>query len=68
MLGPFAQPHQVASTMPSTSPIAQPVRQCRVAETAVFQDASWRCGWSMRRTIPLGGICGYPEGSTPDTT
>ena len=35
--------------MPSTSPIAQPVRQCRVAEIAVRQELS------MRRTIyPLG--------------
>ena len=34
MLGPLPQPHQVASTIPSTSPIAQPVRQCKVAETA----------------------------------
>ena len=33
------QPHQVASTMPSTSPIAQPVRQCSVALTAVDQVA-----------------------------
>ena len=39
MLGSVDQPHQVASTMPSTSPIAQPVRQCRVALTAIFQDS-----------------------------
>ena len=38
-LGIVDQPHQVASTMPSTSPMAQPVRQCRVALTAVFQDS-----------------------------
>ena len=34
MLGRSDQPHQVASTIPSTSPMAQPVRQCSVAETA----------------------------------
>ena len=37
--------------MPSTSPIAQPVRQCRVAQTAVLQEESM-VAW----TIPLG-VC-----------
>src|SRR6478609_8785546 len=37
MLPALCQPHQVASTMPSTSPIAQPVRQCRVAVIAIRQ-------------------------------
>ena len=49
MLAALPQPHQVASTMPSTSPIAQPVRQCRVAVIAVRQEAV------MTTTIyPLG--------------
>src|SRR6478672_2427592 len=38
MLATLPQPHRVESTMPRTSPIAQPVRQCRVALTAVDQE------------------------------
>jgi hypothetical protein len=34
MLAASPHPHHVASTMPKTSPIAQPVRQCSVAEIA----------------------------------
>src|SRR4051812_8590144 len=34
MLAALPQPHHVASTMPSTSPMAHPVRQCDVADTA----------------------------------
>ena len=44
--------------MPSTSPIAQPVRQCRVALTAVFQDSL------MTRTIYPRGVCDQ-EGREP---
>jgi hypothetical protein len=40
MLGPFDQLHHVARTIPSTSPMAHPVRQCRVAETAVDHELS----------------------------
>src|SRR5690349_15070879 len=36
MLGTVDHPHHVARTIPSTSPTAQPVRQCRVAEIAVL--------------------------------
>jgi hypothetical protein len=32
---PLPHPKMVASTRPSTSPIAQPVKQCSVAEMAV---------------------------------
>ena len=35
MLAPFGQPHHVANTNPSTSPIAQPVRQWSVAVMAM---------------------------------
>ena len=38
MLPTAPQPHQVESTMPRTSPIAQPVRPCSVALTAVDQE------------------------------
>ena len=34
MLAALPQPSAVVRTMPSTSPMAQPVRQCNVAETA----------------------------------
>src|SRR4051812_39375836 len=37
------QPSAVAIAMPSTSPMAHPVRQCSVADTAVLQDASDLC-------------------------
>src|SRR3954466_1847198 len=47
------QPHQVARIMPSTSPIAQPVRQCSVAETASWVSApppvtacACSCAWT----------------------
>jgi hypothetical protein len=33
MLATLCQPRAVLITMPRISPIAQPVRQCRVAET-----------------------------------
>src|SRR3954447_24955945 len=51
------QPSAVAMAMPRTSPMAQPVRQCRVAEAAVDQEESWCAGatCSMFRTI-------YPRG------
>src|SRR6478609_10103268 len=51
MLATLPQPHQVESTMPSTSPIAQPVRQCRVALTAVDQEL-----FMPRDHIPPRGI------------
>jgi hypothetical protein len=38
-LGTAAQPRALEMIMPSTSPIAQPVRQCRVALAAVFQES-----------------------------
>ena len=47
------QPHQVASTMPSTSPIAQPVRQCSVALTAV-RPGVVVVFMAMRTIYPLG--------------
>src|SRR5215211_7320405 len=37
MFAAFPQPHQVLSTMPRTSPMAQPVRQCQVAVIAILQ-------------------------------
>ena len=37
------QPAAVEMIMPSTSPIAQPVRQCSVAEVAVLQEWSRMC-------------------------
>ena len=40
MLATLPQPAAVAITMPSTSPIAHPVRQCRVAVIASRQLAS----------------------------
>src|ERR1700709_2745600 len=40
MLAAFPHPHQVESTMPRTSPTAQPVKQCSVSLTAVDQEES----------------------------
>ena len=37
------RPSAVPMTMPRTSPIAQPVRQCSVAETATELRLSWSC-------------------------
>jgi hypothetical protein len=37
-----AQPHQVDGIMPSTSPIAQPLRQCTVAPRASVLTERWR--------------------------
>ena len=38
------QPRAAASTIPSTSPIAQPVRQCSVACTALrVREVPWPC-------------------------
>ena len=51
MLATSPQPHQVASTMPSTSPIAQPVRQCRVALIAVDHEVF---AFMTRTIYPLG--------------
>src|SRR5438128_2226269 len=60
----FPHPKAVARTMPSTSPIAQPVRQCKVALIAVrvrFCGAAWstlpryRHGiWGCRRVREAG--------------
>src|SRR3954451_20045064 len=50
MFAALPQPHQVLSTMPRISPIAHPVRQCRVAVIAIRQLSV------MPRTVPLGGI------------
>src|SRR4051794_40234553 len=50
MFAALPQPHQVLSTMPRISPIAHPVRQCRVAVIAMRQLSV------MPRTVPLGGI------------
>src|SRR6266511_4398766 len=48
-------------TMPSTSPIAQPVRQCNVALTAArFSDCA--CSWC----IPLQGIVTLNHAWHPD--
>src|SRR6476469_3276125 len=51
MLPALPQPHQVARIIPSTSPIAQPVRQCRVAVAAIFQERF------MAPTIYPLGVC-----------
>src|SRR4051812_25378271 len=48
------QPHQVESTIPSTSPMAQPVRQCSVALTAVDQELF---DMLMPGTIYPWGVC-----------
>src|SRR3954447_5021541 len=50
MFAALPQPHQALSTMPRISPIAHPVRQCRVAVIAIRQLSV------MPRTVPLGGI------------
>ena len=42
----------VAITMPRISPIAQPVRQCRVADTAMFQPRlGGRSAWWRVRLV-----------------
>ena len=66
MLGRSDQPHHVASTIPSTSPIAHPVRQCSVAETADRVSsrpagAAW-CTCVMTCNIPPRGIEPKPGG------
>jgi hypothetical protein len=43
MLGRLDQPHQVARTRPRISPIAQPVRQWRVADSASRVSVSLVC-------------------------
>jgi hypothetical protein len=47
-LGPFTQPHHVASTIPGTLPIAQPVRQSKVAWNGPGQPPARRWGRSPR--------------------
>src|SRR4051812_13316637 len=47
--GALPQPAAGAMTMPSTSPSAQPVRQCRVAGVAVLQELS-----RIRPLYPIG--------------
>ncbi len=59
MLPALPHPHQVESSIPRTSPIAQPVRQCRVAVTAIRQLAS------MSATLPPGGIWVQPRSHAP---
>ena len=39
ILGNAVQPHQVLSSIPRISPIAHPVRQCRVALAAFLHDS-----------------------------
>ncbi|GGV53056.1 hypothetical protein GCM10010293_65940 [Streptomyces griseoflavus] len=55
----------VPMTMPRISPTAQPVRQCRVALTAVVQDAPW-C-WVIP-VIPLRFAGAQPVTSPPTYT
>src|SRR4051812_12581925 len=59
MLARLPHPAAVATTIPSTSPMAHPVRQCRVAVTASRQELSPppRVPRRSRRLIP--------EDSTP---
>ena len=50
----FPQPSAVATTIPSTSPIAQPVRQCSVACTAArFREVCAPSAWLW----PAGSMC-----------
>ena len=50
MVEALPQPIAVATAMPTTSPIAQPVKQCSVAWKAV------RVSGSARAMIPIGGM------------
>src|SRR5712691_2476639 len=55
----FPQPAIVAIAIPSTSPIAQPVRQCVVAETAARFRSCSACACkaldSLHELLALGG-------------
>ena len=61
MLARLPQPAAVAITMPSTSPIAQPVRQCRVAVIASRQLASIQPSCLERRERSRAGWAGEPD-------
>lgn len=61
MLGAEDQLKAVDTTIPSTSPIAQPVRQCRVALTAVllreFSISVYYYGfWKIRRPVLIARL------------
>src|SRR5687767_3064004 len=78
MVATSCRPSQVPITMPSTSPMAHPVKQCSVADVAIFQLAAMSSPHSRQNGTPLpyttvlraarlgrpgsGGLQGFVEG------
>ncbi|GAB3872983.1 hypothetical protein GCM10029964_012360 [Kibdelosporangium lantanae] len=61
MVGTFANPVQVPITMPSTSPIAHPVKQCKVADAAIPQLAFIPNSSQVPPPVSEGTPRGYPS-------
>jgi hypothetical protein len=69
MVAKVPHPSAVPITMPKTSPMAHPVRQCRVALKAVRLSGSFQMAMYLLPTcrygidcIPIGGICKRDDG------